>query len=779
MQRFFNNMIPLRRSFLILFSLLFLSSFSFGQTGEVRGFLYDAKNGEPVIFSPVFLIGTKFGAHTDINGFFSLSKIPNGYYELMVVNLLYDTISEPIAISSGKILNKKYFLKERIRQLKAVEIKGSKNKVARVSTVNASITRITPKEIRHIPPIGGEHDLAQYLQTVPGVVFTGDQGGQLFMRGGSNVQTLTLMDGMMIYNPFHSLGLFSVFDTDILKNIDVYTAAFPSDYGGRASSVIDVKTIDGNKKKITGKAGINPFSAKAILEGPLIKNADGNGLLTFLGSYRNSFLDKSSPALYRYANETGNYLPFSFSDAYGKLTLHGDNGSKASVFGFDFRDRAKLGKLGDFQWNSRGLGGNFLIVPSSTTVLISGSVAYSNYDVQIEEASILPRKSSISNLNGGLDFTYFFNKDELKYGVGLVNNNTSFTTYKLEGKEEKLEANNLELYGFAKYKYNSSRRLILEPNIRFQYYASLGVFRVEPRLGAKFILSDQIRLKGAAGMYSQNLVSTQSDRDVVALFQGFISSPEQVYEKNESVQSNPSNPPIKSALQKSYHLVGGVEYDLNDDWEITVEPYFKYFNDFVNVNRNRVFPDQPLFITEQCRATGVDFIVKYDKEPFFLQASYSLARVERKFDTLVYAPVYDRRHNINMVGGYTFGKKKDWELNLRWNLGSGFPFTQTVAFYENLNFDQGLNQNINNQNGNLGIYYGRDDEFNKGRQPYFHRLDISLSKKWDLGKNGKLEVIASVVNTYNRRNVFYFDRVLYQRVNQLPVLPALGATYSF
>lgn len=280
-------------------------------------------------------------------------------------------------------------------------------------------------------------------------------------------------------------------------------------------------------------------------------------------------------------------------------------------------------------------------------------------------------------------------------------------------------------------------------------------------------------------MYSQNLVSTQSDRDVVALFQGFISSPEQVYEKNESVQSNPSNPPIKSALQKSYHLVGGVEYDLNDDWEITVEPYFKYFNDFVNVNRNRVFPDQPLFITEQCRATGVDFIVKYDKEPFFLQASYSLARVERKFDTLVYAPVYDRRHNINMVGGYTFGKKKDWELNLRWNLGSGFPFTQTVAFYENLNFDQGLNQNINNQNGNLGIYYGRDDEFNKGRQPYFHRLDISLSKKWDLGKNGKLEVIASVVNTYNRRNVFYFDRVLYQRVNQLPVLPALGATYSF
>jgi hypothetical protein len=210
--------------------------------------------------------------------------------------------------------------------------------------------------------MGGERDLAQYLQTVPGVTFTGDQGGQLFIRGGSNVQTLSLMDGMMVYNPFHSLGLFSVFDTDILKNVDVYTASFPSEYGGRTSSVIDVRTIDGNKNKIGGKIGVNPFSAKAILEGPIYKGKNGGGI-TFLGSFRNSYLKQTSPVIYPYANESGKHLPFSFRDTYGKLTFHGDNGNKASLFGFNFTDGADLGKLGRFSWNSSGAGANFILVP--------------------------------------------------------------------------------------------------------------------------------------------------------------------------------------------------------------------------------------------------------------------------------------------------------------------------------------------------------------------------------------------------------------------------------
>jgi hypothetical protein len=762
----------------LLFSLTGMIRISSAQTGEIRGFIYDAKTGEPVIFSPVFLKGTRYGVNSDVNGFFSISKVPPGNYRLMLVNLLYDTIQENISIEAGKIINRKFLMKEKVRELNAVEIKGSRNRQARENTVNTGIARITPKDIRSIPPLGGERDLAQYLQTVPGVTFTGDQGGQLFIRGGSNVQTLSLIDGMMVYNPFHSLGLFSVFDTDILKNVDVYTAAFPSEYGGRTSSVIDVRTIDGNKNKIGGKVGFNPFSAKAILEGPITKNDQGGGI-TFLASYRNSYLNKSSPIFYPYANESGKYLPFSFSDAYGKLTLHGDNGNKASIFGFNFQDAADLGKLGRFSWNSSGAGMNFIMVPSSSTVLLAGNLAYSGYNVRIDEASVEPRLSSISNLNFGLDFTYFLNKDELRYGVGLVSNNTSFTTFTPRFSKEELVANNAELFSYMKYRWNYSKRFIFEPNIRLHYYASIGNLRIEPRAGLKFFLTEKIRLKGAFGLYSQNLVSTQSDRDVIALFQGFISSPPQVFGKNESVTGNSGNPSLPNSLQKSTHFVAGVEYDLSDALEITIEPYMKRFDNFINVNRNRIFPDQPLFISESGLARGIDFVIKYDKEPFTFQGSYSLGKVDRTFNNLSYAPVFDRRHNVNLMGSWNFGKEKEWDFNLRWNLGSGFPFTQTVAFYENLNLNGGLGQDINNQNGNLGIYYGTESDFNKGRQPYYHRLDASLSRIWKFSDGSKLEAIFSLVNAYNRQNVFYFDRITYKRLNQLPVLPALGATWSF
>lgn len=750
---------------------------TYGQTGEVRGFLYDAKNGEPVLFSPVFLKGTRFGVTTDINGFFSISKIPPGDYNLMVVNLLYDTIQENITITAGKILNKKYLLKEFVKELKEVEIKASRNRQARENTVNASITRITPKEIKFIPPVGGEHDLAQYLQTVPGVVFSGDQGGQLFMRGGSNVQTLTLMDGMMIYNPFHSLGLFSVFDTDILKNVDVYTAAFPSEYGGRASAVIDVRTIDGNKNRLSGKVGVNPFTAKAILEGPITKGENGSGT-TFLASYRTSYLDKTSPTFYRYANQMGNYLPFSFGDAYGKLTFHGDKGNKASLFGFNYTDQAKLGTLGNFKWNSSGFGGNFLFIPTSSTVLISGNVGYSNYDVKIEEATIAPRTSSTSNFNTNFDFTYHFNKDELRYGLGLVSNVTNYATTAPDLTKTTFEANNAEIFTYFKYRYHSGFRLILEPNVRLHYYASLSRMQVEPRMGAKLALTDKIRLKAAAGLYSQNLVSTQSDRDVVALFNGFISSPDQVYRYNTNIQ-DPNNKPIKTALQKSQHLVAGIEWDINKDFDITVEPYVKYFTDFINVNRDRIFAEQPIFIVEKGFARGVDFIAKYDKEPFYFSCGYSLSKVDRTFNDNTYYPVFDRRHNVNLVGSYTFGKAKDWEVDVRWNLGSGFPFTQTVGFYEDLNLNGNLNQNLQNLNGNLGIYYGTDKDFNRGRQPYYHRLDFSVKKVWKFTDKQKMEAVFSLINTYNRENLFYFDRVAFKRINQLPILPALGVNYSF
>jgi hypothetical protein len=131
---------------------------------------------------------------------------------------------------------------------------------------------------------------------------------------------------------------------------------------------------------------------------------------------------------------------------------------------------------------------------------------------------------------------------------------------------------------------------------------------------------------------------------------------------------------------------------------------------------------------------------------------------------------------VNLVGSYTFGKKLDWQFDARWNMGSGFPFTQTQGFYEYLNFTDGLNADPTIDNGDLAILYG---PLNEGRLPYYHRLDISLKKSFAVGKNSTLETTASLINTYNRKNVFYVDRITNERVNQLPFLPAVGATLTF
>ena len=181
---------------------------------SIKGFVYEKSNGEPVMFANVYLKGTTLGSTTDINGYFSITRIPDGNYTLLVTMMGYDTISDLINLKGNQIVNKKYNLVEAAIQLQAVNITADKIE-ARTET-KTSVVNITPKTITKIPSVGGQADLAQYLQVIPGVVFTGDQGGQLYIRGGAPIQNKVLLDGMIVYNPFHSIGLFSVFDTDII-----------------------------------------------------------------------------------------------------------------------------------------------------------------------------------------------------------------------------------------------------------------------------------------------------------------------------------------------------------------------------------------------------------------------------------------------------------------------------------------------------------------------------------------------------------------------------------
>jgi len=149
------------------------------------------------------------------------------------------------------MLQRRYLLKPSSQMLQAVQVDAEGQR--RVQETRTSVITITPKDMAMMPSIGGSPDFAQYLQILPGIVSTGDQGGQLYVRGGTPIQNMLLLDGMLIYNPFHSIGLFSVFDTEIISTADVYTGGFGAEFGGRISSVMDIKTRDGNKKRVAGK----------------------------------------------------------------------------------------------------------------------------------------------------------------------------------------------------------------------------------------------------------------------------------------------------------------------------------------------------------------------------------------------------------------------------------------------------------------------------------------------------------------------------------------------
>ncbi|MCA1764570.1 MAG: TonB-dependent receptor, partial [Flavobacteriales bacterium] len=308
------------RHLLVFIGVLFGAQ-AIAQTGSVRGFVYEESGGEPVIFTNVYLEGTSIGASTDVNGYFAIQGIPVGDYKLTVTYLGYDTLSKPITVTANRIETEKLFLKKSSIQMNTVEISAEKQE--KMTNVTMSVTKATPKDIKQIPTVGGTADLAQYLQVLPGVVFTGDQGGQLYIRGGSPVQNKVLMDGMTIYNPFHSIGLFSVFDTELIRSADIYTGGFGAEYGGRVSSIMDITMRTGNKRRTAGKIGVNTFGANALIEGPIKRQTnDGLGSISYVLSVKNSYLDQSSKVFYDYVSDNG--LPFSFTDVYGKLAFNGE-----------------------------------------------------------------------------------------------------------------------------------------------------------------------------------------------------------------------------------------------------------------------------------------------------------------------------------------------------------------------------------------------------------------------------------------------------------------------
>lgn len=751
------------------------------QTGTVRGFVYEQKDGSPVMFTNVLVEGTTLGASTNLDGYYAITKIPAGDYTLKVHSLGYDTARVQVSVRAGQTTEANVLVRSSSVELEEFVVSAEKQEMK--TQVFTSLVKITPKQVEMLPSVGGERDIAQFLQIVPGVVFTGDQGGQLYIRGGSQIQNKVLLDGMTIFNPFHSIGIFSVFDTDIIKNTDVYTGGFNVEYGGRTSSIMDFATREGNKRRFSGKASASTLAGRLLVEGPIIPMRDDRySSISYLLSAKRSYIEPASRTLYSYM---GQDLPFGFTDLYGKLSLTGKSGSKLNVFGFSFDDKVtNYQQLADFGWDSKGFGVTSLLIPSGTSTAINMGFNYSSYGVKMESDEDLPRQSTVGNFGFLMNFTYFIGESELKFGVDISAMSSSYTYWNDYGYGVDRSQRTTDIALYAKYKVTLGN-LILDPGVRFTNYSSLSESVAEPRLGAKWTINERLRVKAAGGLYSQNLIAANSEKDVVNLFYGFFLAPE------SRLQYQGRG--IESSLQKSKHAVLGVEYDITGHVSANLEGYYKRFDQLVGVNNYVMYPsdatDKPALlrnelVVESGRAYGADLLVKYNHRQVSLWMVYSLGFVERTGEYMdlwhntlehTYRPHFDRRHSVNLVATYAFGRGQLWELSGRWNLGSGYPFTPNGGYYEQLDFPQ-VDPAYPAAQGALQLLFGQTGS---RRLPAYHRLDLNLKRTIPLAGDAQMTVDLGATNIYNRDNIFYINRAQAKPAYQLPILPSVGMSISF
>ena len=377
------------------------------------------------------------------------------------------------------------------------------------------------------------------------------------------------------------------------------------------------------------------------------------------------------------------------------------------------------------------------------------------------------RTSFIGGFNGGLDFTYLNGEDAIKYGFEFLGFKTDFAYVNSIGRRIEQNVNTSEMSGYFNYKKKLGL-LIIDPSFRIHYYASLPNTSLEPRLGIKYNINENFRWKFAGGYFSQNLIAATSERDVVSLFSGYLSGSDEIPDEfdGESLEDN--------KLQKARHIISGFEYDFKK-FTFNLEGYYKFFDQLSSLNRNKMTEAESDFMIETGKAYGLDFNLKYDDTKLYIWFVYSHGYVKRFDGTQEYWTHFDRRHNLNLVTAYKFGKKKSWEVNLRWNYGSGFPFTPTAGNYEMLNFSDGLNSDFTTENGNHQFILG---DINSKRLPEYHRLDFNMKKTMEF-ENSKLAINLGVTNVYNRGNIFYIDRASNERINQLPIMPSLGVNFNF
>jgi hypothetical protein len=727
---------------MIIISVIILTNIISAQTkGKLRGFVTDASTGEALPFGNVFLEELNTGSSTDENGYFFISSIPsNNFYTITVTYVGYERKMEKVFIAGGKITEINFELSSAGIELQQIEKIGQK--IIEKNATDIGLERISMKKLETLPK-GVEADVFRTLQYTAGVSFVGDVSARYYVRGGAGNQNLVLVNGITIYNPFHAMGLFSVIDPDMINSVEFYKGGFPAEYGGRLSSVMDIVTKDGNRNRFSGKASASYLTGKFLLEGPL---PTGSFILTGRKSYNNAILKK-------FLDDQS--IPIDFYDASIKLNFNNPfipNG-KFSFFLFLSKDRLINNDpfREDFNWTNNVFGFRWTQVydsPLYSTLVISSSSFRGEVVQNYSRAK--PRLNQLNDFSLDMSFNYIFDsRDELGLGLVIKTINSKLFTENKQGAFTDIDEFGGSISFYTKYKFLRFENFGADIGARFNTasFSSGGEFTLEPRILLTYNILPQLTLKGTYGVFLQEITTVTDEREVVSLFEPWIITPNY----------------IEPAKSTQYAM--GIDFYFNEALKLKVEAYYKEIENLSAINETKEVSSDPDLIIGTGESYGWEFEVNYDRLPISISTSYTLSWSYKEIENWIYYPRYDNRHSFNISFEYNFGN--GWSASTVWNYSSGLPTTELIGFYDRLLFGNFDNPGDNNFVIEPFPILG---DRNIARLPDYHRLDISLSKNLKLFY---MDVFIgfSIINVYDRANLFYFERDTNRRVNMLPFLP--------
>ena len=669
----------------------------------ISGTVSDSLSQETTIGSLVYIKGTTNGVASNVYGFYYLT-VPEGKYELVISYLGYVSQTHQIDLKSNITLNSKLKSSENTLKEVVVSAEGNREK-EQVRSAQMSSIYIPIEKIKNIPTIVGETDIIKVLQLMPGVKRGSEGQNTMFVRGGSGDDNLILLDEAVVYNVSHLGGFFSMFNNDALKEVTMYKGGFPAQYGGRLSSVMDIRTKDGNMQNFHADGGIGLLSSHLTLQGPILKDK-----MSFIFSGRRSYIDK----VFKLANNGKNVLPYHFYDFNGKLnyklsdknrlylsTYYGDD---VLGVGGDLGGGTYLGNaIGTLRWNHL----------FNEKLFSNLSLIYTRFRYEISAGNSFA-KSKITDVNLKYDFSYFKNpKNAIKYGVVYSNrgfrpnfiNSTGIVSEFLKSTEGKIITTQ-ELAFYVNHEYDLTNKLKLNYGIRQSLLLTDNgkiYFNPEPRVSGAFTINEKqsVKLSYSRMVQYMQLVSSSS-----------IALPTDVW--------YPVSNKIKP--QKSDQVALGYNY-LFDKIKTTVtfETYYKKLYNLVeyregaNLILNENYEKE--LVVGKGDSYGFEFFTQKMSGRFSGWVGYTISWTTRQFDGLnqgkIYYAKYDRRHDLSIVGSFDFTKRVS--TSAVWIFSTGQRFTPVTGTFVMPNSSL-------TSIDMLPIYADR----NTGQLPNAHRLDLSI-----------------------------------------------------